>query len=114
MQQKSEIAVVIGQRLRARRIQLGYSQDEVSEKADLHPTYIGQVERGEKNLTIVSLERICNALDYPMEELFANIVTGDSHRRTAQACYDLVVTQPLRDQKKLQILIENIIRYKNE
>ena len=114
MENKSDIAEVIGQRLRARRLQLGYSQEFTSEKADLHPTYIGQVERGEKNLTIGSLEKICIALDLPMEELFANIVEATSHKRPAQECYDLIVSQPIRDQKKLCVLIENIIKYTNE
>lgn len=114
MENRSNIAEVIGQRLRARRVQLGYSQDLTSEKADLHPTYIGQVERGEKNVTICSLEKICIALDLPMEELFANIVEATSRNRPAQQCYDLIVSQPVRDQKKLYTIIENIVKYKNE
>ena len=66
----STISETVGKRLRIRRTELGYSQELTSEKAGLHPTYIGQVERGEKNLTIESLEKICNALEYPMEDLF--------------------------------------------
>ena len=53
----SEIATIVGQRLRLRRQELGYSQELTSEKAGLHPTYIGQVERGEKNATIESIEK---------------------------------------------------------
>lgn len=70
----SEIATIIGQRLRLRRQELGYSQELTSEKAGLHPTYIGQVERGEKNATIESIEKICIALDFPMEDLFNKII----------------------------------------
>lgn len=44
----SKIANIIGDRLRHRRLELKYSQETVAEKAGLHPTYIGQVERGEK------------------------------------------------------------------
>ena len=55
----SEITTIVGQRLRLRRQELGYSQELTSEKAGLHPTYIGQVERGEKNATIESIEKIC-------------------------------------------------------
>lgn len=113
MENKSDIAIIIGQRLRARRIQLGYSQDYTSEKADLHPTYIGQLERGEKNATIGSIEKVCRALDLPMEELFANIVTASSHSRAAQKCYDLVINQPTKDQQQLCLLLENIVKYKN-
>ena len=64
----SDITTIVGQRIRTRRQQLGYSQELASEKAGLHPTYIGQVERGEKNLTIKSIEKICIALDYPIHQ----------------------------------------------
>lgn len=109
MEEKSDIALIIGQRLRTKRIQLGYSQELTAEKANLHPTYIGQVERGEKNLTIISLEKICIALDYPMEELFANIVNAEAHNRVAQECYDKIVSQPISKQKQLSNIIKNII-----
>ena len=46
----------LGQRIRAERTARKMTQEELAECADLHPTYIGQVERGEKSLTIASLE----------------------------------------------------------
>lgn len=109
----SEITTIVGQRLRMRRQQLGYTQEFVSEKADLHPTYIGQIERGEKNATIETIEKICIALDLPMEDLFNKIVISAPRNKSAQRCYDLIVNQPSKDQENLYILIENIIRYKN-
>lgn len=109
----NSITSIIGQRLRARRLELGYSQDLTSEKANLHPTYIGQVERGEKNATIVSIEKLCNALDLPMEELFANINETSSSYRPAQQCYDLVIEQPVKDQEMILCLIKDVIKYKN-
>lgn len=108
----SEIATIVGQRLRLRRQELGYSQELTSEKAGLHPTYIGQVERGEKNATIESIEKICIALDFPMEDLFNKIITTNSKCRTAQKCYDLIISQPMADQENLYILLEDIIKYK--
>ena len=110
----SEIATTVGQRLRQRRLELGYSQELTSEKAGLHPTYIGQVERGEKNATIESIEKICIALNYPMEELFNKIVPCDSKYQTAQKCYDLIINQPLSDQKILYELLTDIIKYKQK
>jgi len=109
----SDITVIIGQRLRARRLQLGYSQNLTSEKADLHPTYIGQVERGEKNATVESIAKLCTALNLPMEELFANIVSASSSYRPAQQCYELIINQPAGDQEKIYCLIKDIIKYKN-
>lgn len=110
----SEIATIVGQRIRQRRQELGYSQELTSEKAGLHPTYIGQVERGEKNATIESIEKICIALDYPMEELFNKIVAIGPQHKTAQKCYDLIISQPPGDQDMLYLLMENIVKYKRK
>ncbi len=108
----SNISIIVGERLRRRRIDMGYTQEKLAELADLHPTYIGQVERGEKNITIESLEKICIALKYSMDELFYNIHAMDAKNKTARLCYDLIIEQPLSDQKQLCLIIENIIKYK--
>lgn len=109
----SEITSIVGQRLRLRRQKLGYSQEMTSEKAGLHPTYIGQVERGEKNATIESIEKICIALDLPLEDLFNKIIPCNSQCNTAQKCYDLILNQPQEEQEELYTLLENIIKYKH-
>lgn len=51
-------AQIIGQRIRNYRVQKKLSQEELAELAGCHYTYIGQVERGEKNATIESVDRI--------------------------------------------------------
>lgn len=51
------IAKIIGDRIRAYRNQKGWSQEYLAEKAEVHHTYIGQLERGEKNATIESISR---------------------------------------------------------
>ena len=52
----SDIAKIIGQRIRNYRTQKGLSQEKLAELAGCHPTYIGQLERGEKNATLESVE----------------------------------------------------------
>lgn len=54
----------LGQRIRAERTARKMTQEELAERADLHPTYIGQVERGEKSLTIASLEKSWKGWEY--------------------------------------------------
>lgn len=53
---------VFASRVRARRQELGLSQEQLAEKAGVHRTYVGMLERGEKNVTIYNIERIANAL----------------------------------------------------
>jgi transcriptional regulator with XRE-family HTH domain len=58
--------------LRAHRTSLGLSQEDLAEKASLHRTYIGSVERGERNISIDSMERIARALGTSLIELLAD------------------------------------------
>lgn len=53
----SEISKITGQRIRNYRVQQGLSQEKLAEMAGCHPTYIGQLERGEKNATLESIEK---------------------------------------------------------
>jgi transcriptional regulator with XRE-family HTH domain len=50
------------------------SQEELSFKADLHRTYIGMIERAEKNITLVNIEKIAKALNVDIKELFDDTV----------------------------------------
>ena len=47
-----KLLINIGNRVRQRRLELGLSQEGLSEKVGLHRTYIGMIERAEKNITI--------------------------------------------------------------
>lgn len=58
----SAMTKLIGLRIRNYRIQSGLNQEQLAELAGCHPTYIGQIERGEKNATIESILKITKAL----------------------------------------------------
>lgn len=62
MQKTPEIEKKLGEAIRAKRLEKGWSQEELSFESGLHRTYIGAVERGEKNLTVKNLVRIAWAL----------------------------------------------------
>jgi transcriptional regulator with XRE-family HTH domain len=57
------------QNLRAARKAAGLSQEALGERADLHPTYVGSVERGERNVSIDNMERLADALDVDIRDL---------------------------------------------
>ncbi len=59
----------VGASIRVLRTEKGFSQEDLAAKAKLHRTYIGSVERGERNITITTLERIAKALGVKAFEL---------------------------------------------
>jgi len=63
----------IGSNIREKRIECGYTQEELAFEADVHRTYIGAVERGEKNISVISLAKIAKALKTNVSELTKGI-----------------------------------------
>lgn len=67
---KEDILISFGQRVRQLRKANNLSQEELSFKANLHRTYIGMIERAEKNITLLNIEKIAKALNIEITELF--------------------------------------------
>lgn len=67
---KKNILVAFGEKVRELRKEKGLSQEDLSFKADLHRTYIGMIERAEKNITLINIEKIAKALNVDIKELF--------------------------------------------
>jgi transcriptional regulator with XRE-family HTH domain len=63
---------LIGSRIRERRIAQGWTQDELGKKCELHRTFIGSVERGERNVSILNLKVIAEVLRVPLADLLAD------------------------------------------
>lgn len=68
-----EILIKFGERVRQIRKENNLSQEELSFRANLHRTYIGMIERAEKNITLVNIEKIAKALNVELKELFNGI-----------------------------------------
>jgi len=66
---KKQILIRFGDRVRQERLKRGLSQEELAARADVHRTYIGMVERAEKNITLTNIERIANALALRVKDL---------------------------------------------
>ena len=65
--------MVLADRIRDRRLQLGLSQEDVAERASLHRTYASGLESGRRNPTFVVLLRVARALEVPASKLIAGI-----------------------------------------
>jgi transcriptional regulator with XRE-family HTH domain len=61
-----------GKAIRRRRRELDLSQEELAERAELHRTYISNIERGELNPSLETMEKLVKALDITVSALFAN------------------------------------------
>lgn len=60
----------LGSVLRARRVALGISQEAFADQIQMHRTYYSAIERGEKNLQVDTLQRVCAGLDVPLWVIF--------------------------------------------
>lgn len=63
----------IGQRIKTLRLEKGFSQEKLAFKADIGISYIGAIERGEKNVTVLYLSKILVALDISLGDFFKEI-----------------------------------------
>ena len=108
-----DIASVVGERIRAYRKRSGLTQEALAEKAELHHTYIGQLERGEKNATLETVEKIARALNVPFEILFEAIISGDTDNAVAKEAYDLITSLPEKEQAILLDLLKKTVEFKS-
>lgn len=67
-----QLVNVFAANVRRRRLELGISQEELAERAGVHRTYIGMLERSEKNATLYSIERLAGALKVEPAVLLLN------------------------------------------
>lgn len=68
-----ELSKAFGAVVRESRTKLKLSQEELAHQAGLHRTYIGMIERGEKNITLENISKISIALNLSVSELFLNL-----------------------------------------
>lgn len=66
---KSRTLILFGQKVRERRTSQGLSQEKLATKAKVHRTYIGMIERAEKNITLENMQKIANALGARLSDL---------------------------------------------
>lgn len=65
----SNLLNTIGSNVRAHRRALGLSQEELAARSGLHRTYIGGIERGERNISVLNIERVALALGITPAEI---------------------------------------------
>jgi len=111
----SEISKILGQRIRNYRTAKRLSQEKLAELSGCHPTYVGQIERGEKNATVESVEKLSSALNISLSELFEKIGTQDGATNDIPLkCYELLSAKTRDEQERLYRILLEIDKYKNK
>lgn len=65
-----DIRSILGERIKFFRKKKGFSQEDLGFKSSLHRTYISEVERGRRNISILNIAKIAKALDIDIKKLF--------------------------------------------
>jgi len=69
---KKKVLLKFGEKIREERLRQNLSQEKLATKAGVHRTYIGMIERAEKNITLENIERIAKALGLNLNDVFKN------------------------------------------
>lgn len=105
----------VGKRIREIRIRKHLSQEQIALRAEITTAYLGQIERGEKNPTVKSVEQISNALGISLSELFSNqgapIANVDG---TMENIIFEMQDLSIKERKEMLDIIRNIIKFKKE
>ncbi|MBR6645375.1 MAG: helix-turn-helix transcriptional regulator [Clostridia bacterium] len=110
----SDIATILGQRIRYYRKSAGWSQETLAELSGCHSTYIGQLERGEKNATVESVGKIASALNISLSTLFADIGIKDEKIYEIPTEYrEFILNKTTEEQKRIYKILLEIDNYKN-
>jgi len=67
---KKQVLIDFGNKVRKERAKHGWSQEELAERAGVHRTYVGMIERAEKNITLTNIEKMSKALKISIEKIF--------------------------------------------
>lgn len=108
----NDISKIVGDRIRILRSEKGLSQEELADKAGIDPSHLGRLERGERNPSLISLDKIIKALGVTFEDLFKYI--QPSNMETDSTTMSLIInklnTLSLDDQKLILNLIDTMFQ----
>ena len=105
----------VGKRIREIRIRKHLSQEQIALRAEITTAYLGQIERGEKNPTVKSVEQISNALGMSLSELFSN---QDDPIVNVDGVMENIIFEmqdlSINERKEMLDIIRSIIKFKKE
>jgi transcriptional regulator with XRE-family HTH domain len=70
---KEDILLRFGSQVKKQRLKQHLSQEELAERAGVHRTYVGMIERAEKNITLLTIQKLAKALDVSVARFFKGL-----------------------------------------
>src|SRR5690606_774573 len=112
----NNILKLVGSKIRDLRKQKGLSQEQLGEIAGFHFSYIGGIERAEKNISLLNLAKIADALDTEVYELFSytRSVKASNHTGSKEEeinkILELLSSRNLNDIRKARLIIKEVFK----
>ena len=90
---KDQLHLAFGESLKAWRQQRGFSQEELASDAELSPSFVGMLERGEKTTTLLQIGKLADALSIEVKDLFLGTEESPHIFREAEILFRKIVSE---------------------
>jgi transcriptional regulator with XRE-family HTH domain len=107
---KTDIYSSLGVAIRAHRKKHAWSQEELGERAGLHPSYIGQIERGTKKISLATLQKISSALKVKISDLLQEKTPETKASSWENRILGIIKDRPEELQKRTYLIIRETLR----
>lgn len=106
MKKDKKLLERVGKNIREKRKDKGLTQEELAEKADINPKFLGKVERAETNVSLLTLAKICDALGISICELVAFTSMDKELLRLGELSSEIWKLVKHKDKKMIQLSIK--------
>ncbi|MGO4344528.1 helix-turn-helix domain-containing protein [Paenibacillus sp. MCAF9] len=107
----NDILKLVGEKIREVRKEKGLTQEQLGEMADFTYSYIGRIERGQKNISLQNLDRIARILDVPVHRLFDyeyEYSKLTNKGKLVSGILDMLIKQDESDLSKSKVILKEI------
>lgn len=111
---ENSLALIIGEVIRKIRLEKGLSQDDLANLSGTYSSYIGKIERGEKNLTVETLNNVIKPLGVTLEEFFSYFPSEDinNEKPNFASTINRIKQMHIEDRKKFINIVEELLDWK--
>jgi len=103
---KNKMLLQVGKNIREKRKEMGLTQEELAEKSDINPKFLGKVERADSGISLVTLSKICDALGISLCELLAFTAMDKELLKLGEISSEIWELIKSKDKKTIQLSIK--------